>query len=253
VAAIGLVEGGSREVALYPEVGGTLAALYVKVGDEVSAGKVLFELHNETQKAQVALVEAEAPSVEAQLEQAKGDWERSQAIRKAQPGAISTQAYEADRSRWRTAQARAAEVQARLRLAQAELAKTQVKAPVSGRILQVHYEVGSLVEPRKTGDPVMRMADVSRRRVRAWVEELDVDRVAVGQRAWVKADGFAGREFHGTVIEVAGRMGQDAPRSHRPGEREDIYYREALIELDQGLELPLNLRSDVLIRVKQTP
>lgn len=247
VAANGLVEGASREIALFPEVAGTLAALHVQVNQEVKAGAPLFELHNETQKAQVALAEAELTSAEAQLEQAKADWGRSQSIHRMQSGAISAQAVDADRCRWLVGQARVAETAARLRLAKAELAKTQVRSPIAGRVLQIHHEPGTLVEPRKHGDPVLRLADVSRRRVRAWVEELDVAKVAVGQRAELTADGFSGKTFTGRVVEVAGRMGKDAPHSDAPGEYRDVYYREVVIELDGGEQLPLNLRVQVYI------
>jgi RND family efflux transporter MFP subunit len=248
VAANGLVEGASREVAVFPEVSGTLATVVVMVNQEVEAGALLFELHNETQKAQVALAEAELTSAQARLQHAKADWDRSRDIRLTTPGAIAAQTHDADRYRWLTTQAQVEEAHARLRLARAELAKTQVKAPLAGRVLQVHCEPGTLMDQRRQADPVLRLADVSRRRVRAWVEELDVARVAVGQRATVTADGFPGREFPGQVAEIVGRMGRDAPRSDRPGEREDIYYREVVIELENGMELPLNLRVDVYVQ-----
>jgi len=245
VSAIGLVEGASREIAVYPEVGGTLAVLHVQAGQVVQAGDLLFELHNDSQKAQLALAEAEMTSAEVQAQQARADWERSQRLMYSR--AVSQETYDANHFKKLTMDAKVAEAKARLGLARAELAKTQVRASVGGQVLQVHQALGTLVEPRKQGDPVLRLADVSRRRVRGWVEELDVARVAVGQPAVVTADGYAGRKYPGRVIELAGRMGQDAPRSNRPGEREDVYFREVVIELDGARELPLNLRVDVYI------
>ncbi|MBL8792910.1 MAG: efflux RND transporter periplasmic adaptor subunit [Planctomycetia bacterium] len=245
VAAVGLVEGASREIAVYPEVGGTLHVLHVRAGQEVQAGDLLFELHNDSQKAQMALAEAEMTSADVQAQQAKADWERSQRLMYSR--AVSQETYDANHFKKLTMDAKVAEAKARLTLARAELAKTQVRASGAGQVLQVHQALGTLVEPRKQGDPVLRLADVSRRRVRAWVEELDVARVAIGQPATAVADGYAGQKFAGRVVELAGRMGQDAPRSNRPGEREDVYYREVLIELNGARELPLNLRVDVFI------
>lgn len=245
VSAIGLVEGASREIAVYPEVGGTLAVLHVQAGQAVQAGDLLFELHNDSQKAQLALAEAEMTSAEVQGQQARADWERSQKLMYSR--AVSQETYDANYYRKLAMDAKLGEAKARLGLARAELAKTQVRASVAGQVLQVHQALGTLVEPRKQGDPVLRLADVSRRRVRGWVEELDVARIAVGQSAVAQADGYAGRKYPGRVIELAGRMGQDAPRSNRPGEREDVYFREVVIELEGARELPLNLRVDVYI------
>jgi RND family efflux transporter MFP subunit len=245
VAATGLVEGASREVALLPEVAGTLTRIQVRVGETVAPGALLFELSNDAQQAQVALAEAELASARAQAQQAAADHSRS--ARLMGPQAVSRQNYETDQYRLASAQAKVTEAEARLRLAQAELAKTRVQAPRAGQVLQIPYEPGTFVEPRKNADPVVRLADVSRRRVRAWVEELAVERVAVGQRAHVTADGFPGQEFPGTIVEVAGRMGKEAPHSDAPGEYRDIYYREVVIDLDGARELPLNLRVQVYI------
>src|SRR5262249_19142901 len=158
----------SREITLFPEVPGTLSAIQVRVGDNVDAGTLLFELHNDTQKAQVAVAEAELHSTVAQAHQALADYNRSGRLVGSK--AISTQSYETDQFRHLIAQAKLAEAEARLRLAKAELGKTQVRAPLAGQVLQIHHEPGTFVEPRKNADPVLRLADVTRRRIRTWVE-----------------------------------------------------------------------------------
>ena len=149
----------------------------------------------------------------------------------------------------RAAQAKVAAAQARLRLAQAELAKTRLLAPGAGRVLQVYAEPGELAGPA-TPQPVLVMADLSRRRVRAFVEELDVAKVKVGQPAVVTADGWPGQEFKGTVAVVVPRLGKRSPQSDAPGEYKDLYFREVLIDLGATAELPTNLRVQVRIRVQ---
>lgn len=252
VAANGVVEGASRERPLAPEVAGTLGFMYVRVNQQVEAGTLLFEIRNEAQRAQVAVAAAQLKVAEAQHEQAKTDFRRSHQIQRQHAGAISEQAVDADRCRQQVALAKVEEARALLQSAEADLAKTQVRAPVAGQVLQIHKEVGVQVGPPLgrggPGEPVLRLADASRRRVRAFVEELDAGRVQVGQRALASADGFPGREYAGRVVEVVGRMGKDAPESDAPGEYKYIYYREVVIELDGGLELPFNL----LVRVKIT-
>jgi hypothetical protein len=46
------------------------------------------------------------------------------------------------------------------------------------------------------------------------------------------------------------RMGKRAPQSDAPSEMKDIYYREVLIDLDAGEELPANLRVQVHIQAR---
>jgi multidrug resistance efflux pump len=201
----------------------------------------------------------------AVYEQAKAEWERSRRLTPS--STVSQEQHDENHfkmlrtlAEWQQAQAeralieaparadevaaaqgRLAAAEAQLRLAEAELAKTRLVAPSSGRILQVYAEPGELAGPA-TVQPVLRLADVSKRRVRAFVEELDAARVEVNQRAIVTADGFPGKEFVGRVTQLVPRMGQRTPQSDAPGESKDVYFREVLIDLEGGDELPLNLR-----------
>jgi multidrug resistance efflux pump len=295
ISANGTVEGAHPEVALRPEVAGTVTAIKVRENASVSQGQVIVELSNESQKAQVALARAELAVAREQLKKleagersqviararaeeaakkvahglAQGDWDR------AQHGGRGISASELDSARTRLSLAKAdwdkakadlalvlegsraediaaarAQMQvaeARLRAAEAELAKTQLTAPTDGRVLQVFAEPGELASPN-SAQPVLILADLSRRRVRAFVEELDVARVDVGQSAVVTADGLVGKVFTGKVALVLPRMGKRAPQSDAPNEMKDLYYREVLIDLDAGEELPTNLRVQVRIQ-----
>ena len=247
VTAEGIVQGAGRELPLVPEMAGTLARVYVRLNQEVAAGTLLFELSNDPQRAEVALRKGELLVAQEQLKHAQADLGRT---RKA-GNAVDQQHQDADHFRVQIAFAQVKVAEATLERAEADLAKTRVRAPVAGRVLQVLKEPGVLVGPvpGQVGrvEPVLVMADVTRRRVRAYVEEFDVGRPRVGQQVLVTADGFPGLEFTGTVIEVAGRMGKEAPSSDAPGEYKDIYFRETLIDLIGGQELPLNLRVRVRI------
>src|SRR5262249_7113722 len=168
------------------------------------------------------------------MQRPQAEWEEAQAERNL------TQAP-ARADEVKAAKAQVAAARARLEVARAELAKTRLVAPFAGRVLQVFAEPGETAGPA-TAQPVLLLADLSRRRVRAFVEELDVAKVRQGQRAVVTADGLPGREFDGKVAVVLPRMGKRAPQSDAPGEYKDVYYREVLIDLEKATELPTNLR-----------
>ncbi len=145
------------------------------------------------------------------------------------------------------AEANVASAEARLHQAESDLAKTRLVARSSGRILRVHAELGELATPLGT-QPLITIADLSHLRVRAFIEELDAGRVRAGQRAVVTADGYPGQEFSGTVALVIPRMGKRAPQTDEANEYKDMYFREALIDLDSTpTDLPVNLRVQVRI------
>jgi RND family efflux transporter MFP subunit len=243
VAANGSVEGARPEVAIRPEVSGSIAAIPFRENDMVRAGDVLVELRNDLQKCQVDLARAEANEARADQQQCKAEAERSTRLG---TGAVSRERLDADRFRLHKAQAKLDAAEARLRVAQAELARTRVLATTSGRVLRVYAEPGEQGGPA-TPQPVLLLADDSRRRVRAFVDEIDAHRVAVGQRADITCDGLSDIVFGGRVVQVLPRMGRRPLSTDAPDEYKDIYSREVLIDLDAGRELALNLRVKVLI------
>jgi multidrug resistance efflux pump len=146
----------------------------------------------------------------------------------------------------RMARARVQAAKAGLELARVHMERMRLTAPASGQILQVHVEAGELAGPTSS-EPALVMADTSRLRVRAFVEELDAPRVEVGMAATVTADGLRGRRFAGRVVRLSPLMGAKEIWSDRPGERYDTKTREVWIELEQAASLVLGLRVDVTI------
>jgi HlyD family secretion protein len=302
VAANGVVEGARPEVALQPEVAGSLASIPVHENQDVSRGELLAELSNQTQKLNVTLATADLATARANLdwlrngertekrlalaavesakhavyELSKKDWERSQRLAGSQAASkeqrdrdyyamLRAEADLQEAAAQRAlveAPARADEVaaaegrvqaaEARVGLAQAELAKTRLLAPCDGRILQIFPDPGEMTGPN-AAQPVMLLADLSKRRIRVFIEELDADRVQVGQPVVVTADGFPGKSFAGRVSMVIPRMGRRALQTDAPGEYKDMYFREAMIDLENGSELPLNLRVQVKIKPAPAP
>ena len=147
------------------------------------------------------------------------------------------------------AKARIATAQAQLELAQVQLDRTVLRAPFSGQILAVAIEPGELAGPASPTATIV-MADTSRFRVRALVEELDAPLVQVGMTATVTADGLPGRPFRGRVSELSPRMTNKQIFSDDPSQRYDTKAREVWIELEEPFQpLVVGLRVDVVIDV----
>lgn len=245
VAANGIVEGARPEVAIRPEVVGSIAAIPFRENELVKAGELIVELKNDVQKCQVELARAEWNEARADYQQCKAESERTTKLGAA---VMSRERLEGDQFRLQKSHARLAATEARLHLAQAELARTRVLAPTSGRILRVHAEPGEQAGPA-TSQPVLLLADDSRRRIRAFVDEIDAHRVAGAQRVAVTCDGLTDVRFSGRVAQILPRMGRRPLLTDSPEEYKDVYSREVLIDLDGGQELALNLRVKVLISI----
>ncbi len=145
-------------------------------------------------------------------------------------------------------EARVQAAEARLGLAQVELERAKLLAPVRSQVLKVDARVGELAGP-ESPLPIVILADTSHFRVRAFLEELDAPQVRSGLPVKVMADGLPGREFRGRVSHFSPRMGRKELWSDQPAERYDTKTREVWIDLDDAAELVVGLRVDVVIEL----
>jgi len=137
---------------------------------------------------------------------------------------------------------------AQLEEAQARYEKTFIRSPIDGTVLRKHHRSGESVSNSSTvPDPVLTIGDRKTLRVRVDVDETDVSKVSVGQRAFVTADAFGKQKFWGHVVRVGQQLGPKNVRTDEPTEKVDTKILETLVELDYGSRLPDGLRVDAFI------
>jgi ABC exporter DevB family membrane fusion protein len=138
--------------------------------------------------------------------------------------------------------------QAQLDEAQARYNKTFIRSPIDGTVLRKHHRSGESVSNSSTvPDPVLTIGDRKTLRVRVDVDETDVSKVNVGQKAFVTADAFGTQKFWGHVVRVGQQLGPKNVRTDEPTEKVDTKILETLVELDPGSHLPDGLRVDAFI------
>jgi multidrug resistance efflux pump len=147
------------------------------------------------------------------------------------------------------ARARVLAAAARRDQAQAQLDRLTVRAPIAGQILQLKFRAGEYYTPG--GDALVVMGDTRILRVRMDVDERDVARVALGDKAFATLPAFPGRRFPGTVVEVGKHMGRKNVRTDDPTERIDTKILEVVFQLDDAHELVPGLRVVGYIEPKQ--
>jgi ABC exporter DevB family membrane fusion protein len=138
--------------------------------------------------------------------------------------------------------------QARLDNARALLEKTYIRSPIDATVLRKHHREGESVSNSTSApDPIFTIGDKSALRVRVDVDEADVSKLSVGQRAYVTADAFGNERFPGHVVRIGEELGRKNVRTDEPTERVDMKILETLVELDKGVNLPVGLRVNAYI------
>lgn len=131
--------------------------------------------------------------------------------------------------------------------ADALLEKTRLRAPLSGRVLQVHAKVGETVSPSPE-QPLVVIGDMSLIRVKAEVDERDIAKLKVGQAAFVKSDAFANQTFEGKISAVASSLGPPRIGQRGPRRPTDVEVLEVTIDLTGEPPLLPGMRVDTFFR-----
>lgn len=97
------------------------------------------------------------------------------------------------------AQASLNEAEAALASAQHIEAQTAYSAPVTGTIYTMDAAPSEFAE---TGKLLIEMADLHQERVRAYFDEPDLGRLAVGQAVSIRWDAKPNREWHGHIVRL---------------------------------------------------
>lgn len=136
---------------------------------------------------------------------------------------------------------------AEVAIADAFLDKTRIRAPKSGTVLQVNGKIGEIVAPSPEL-PMIVMGDLAKLQVKTEVSEGDISRIRIGQKVFVKTPAFPGREFAGTVSELAPTLA--APRLGARGPRRptDVDVLEVTIDVDGDTPLLPGMRVDAFFR-----
>jgi len=135
-------------------IGGTVAELSVKEGDEVKQGQVVATVGDEKLVLQLKSLDAQIAGLEAQLSQAKTDLDRAEDL--FSKGTIPKTRIDEARTAFNVAtNAHRARIAERSVIEQ-QLTEGKVLAPTAGRVLQVPVTAGTVI---LAGEPVARIAE----------------------------------------------------------------------------------------------
>ena len=136
---------------------------------------------------------------------------------------------------------------ANVTMANALLDRTHIRAPAAGTILQMNAKIGEIATPGGE-QPLLVMGDMSLVRVKAEVDDGDVAKLKVGQKAFVRSINYPGRDFEGTVSAIAPTLAGPRIGARGPRRLADIDVMELTIDLDGKVPLKPGMRVDAFVR-----
>ena len=238
------------------------------------AQAALEKLGNGARPEERNAVRAQMEEAQAAADNARQNLERAQKLFR-EGGIVSQALVDQDERDWKMAQARlesarenyqlimapprsedVAAAQAELNLARAQLAQAQdnydntfVRSPVEGVVVKRYMNPGESISYESLYQPIVSVSDTTHLMVRAEIDETDIGKIRLGQRAAIRCDGFQGQTFYGRVQRISGGLGKKKIQTDNPTEKIDTDVLESFVEVDPGSPLRVGLRVDVYVQL----
>jgi|TARA_B110000459_G_scaffold203529_1_gene260377 HlyD family secretion protein len=203
IEASGVIEAISS-VEIKSKASGEVLYLGAEVGDFVEKGSMLGQIDQRTPKNILDQAKSDLEASKVRLTNAKSQSERGEELHLK--GSISDKDYEDIQENFAQARSTLVRTQVTFENAKIALDDTVVRSPVRGTVISRPVEVGQVISSPTSavggGTVLMTMADLSKVRVRALVDEIDVGKVEIGQKVSIKVSAYRDKEFIGIVSKI---------------------------------------------------
>ncbi len=142
IAGSGLIEASSKNIAVASPFTETIEKVYVIEGDIVQANDPLFKLDTRNLEAQLEASYASLEAARVALEDKKVQFSFYKRLKDAK--SVSEQAFESARYAYLNAEANVKVLEANVKEIEVNIARSTVRAPISGEILQANVIEGEI-------------------------------------------------------------------------------------------------------------
>ena len=195
----------------------------IDFGSPVETGALLARLDPAVYQGRVDLARADLQRAKAEFKQAMAqarkaelEWQRVQKAPAATPldVAIQRAAYDVAQAGAAVAQAGVQQARAKLRNAERDLGLTNIRAPITGVIVDRRVNLSQTVVSNLSAPSLFLIAkDLKKLQVWASVPEADIGQIKPGQRVTFDVDAFPGRAFQGVVAADQPRLNAGLTRN----------------------------------------
>ncbi len=206
VAQAGLVHTGpslsgnlraERQGTVRAEVGGSILATYAEKGQSVREGQVLARIDDTALRDQYLSARSAVTTAEAAAAVARRNLERAQRL--VQAGAIADRDLETAQLGASSAESQLSDARARMVLADKQLQKTEIRAPLTGVVSDRPVSAGDVVQP---GMALLTVVDPRSMRLDAAVPADQLASVHVNAPVFFTVNGYPGRSFQGRIERI---------------------------------------------------
>lgn len=173
----------SRKTAVSSSIMAQILSIKVKAGDVVKAGDLIVQLDSRDISARVDQARQRMEAARATLEKARADYDRSQQLFKT--GVLAQSRLDTDRESLNVAQAGFEQARRAVDEAQVGLTYSEIKAPVSGRVVERLMEPGDTATP---GQPILSLYDPQALQLEVPVRETLALNLKIGKTLGVHID-----------------------------------------------------------------
>lgn len=197
------------------QVSGQIKELLVDFNSPVKRGQLIARIDPETFEYRVRQAQADAEAARSALGRAQVNLLNAQrdlartrelvARNFVSEAELQTRqaAYDLAAADVKNAQAVLAQREASLASAKVDLARTEIRAPVDGIVIKRSVDVGQTVAASLQAPELFVIArDLRDMQVETSIDEADVGRIRIGQRATFTVDAFPGRTYQGEVKQI---------------------------------------------------
>jgi HlyD family secretion protein len=183
---------------------GQIVAMPVETGTAVKPGDLIVQLDTRDTRNSYAQAKADLDAANVNLRVARQSNERADQLFKER--IITATEREAAQVGYANAQATVLRNRAALDIRAQGLEEATVRAPVAGTVIDKPVALGQVItsgtNSANGGTTIVKMADLSKVRVRTLVNETDIGKIRPGLSATVTVDAFPDRPFIGTVEKI---------------------------------------------------
>ncbi|MEO8062891.1 MAG: efflux RND transporter periplasmic adaptor subunit [Pseudomonadota bacterium] len=206
------------QVTLAPEVTGRVKEILVKEGDQVTRDQLLMRLDPKAPQATIEQTKALVRQARLSIERRQVDFDAQvtkvkRYVALQAKGMVDTNSLEALVSTrdlaevdLRTSREQLSQTLAQLSQAEEQLAKTEIRSPLDGKVTAIYVKVGQTAVPSFSGisgSTLVDVADTTSIDAEINVDETDIARVRVGADARVVPAAFPDKTLLGKVDQVA--------------------------------------------------
>jgi HlyD family secretion protein len=236
----GNIEGDDVRISF--RVDGQIIELLTDEGKVIKRGDIVARLNTDELSKVKANAEAALKAAQYNYELSKIDYERAENMFKA--GAISAQKRDSAKTQFDADSANVEQLKAQLALADTRLGFADLAAPLDGFVLVKSSLAGEVVQP---GTPVFTAIDLNNIWVTAYINEADIGRVKLNQKAYITTDSFPNKKYPGWVSFISSEAEFTPKFIQTTEERVKYVYRIKVRADNSSLELNPGMPADAYI------